>query len=359
MEISGYMVDVDYALTRLRESRARRVLVQSPLGLRGVAKKVCDKLAGEGFEVFVSSSSCWGGCDVAYGEASETGADAILHLGHTPFLRRDRIPTIYLECRYADDQPVRELGEKIVEAVGGFSKVGVGASVQWVNHLQTVKEILGGVGVEAVSAEPDMYAVHRAQVLGCDVSALKKIENRVEAYLVVGSVFHGLGIALLSEKPAYAADPNTQSVKELKTLRDRILRQRYAMIEAFRKARDIGVVVSLKPGQKRMGLAQRLNNLFRKHGKNSFIVTGDEITPTALEENRYDAYVNTACPRLCIEDQARFSKPMLLPAESLVALGLLDWAEMLERGLLMYPWGWADKSGEAFWKQLRVREVVI
>jgi hypothetical protein len=49
---------------------------------------------------------------------------------------------------------------------------------------------------------------------------------------------------------------------------------------------------------------------------------------------------------------------MLLPAESLVALGLLDWAEMLERGLLMYPWGWSDNSGEVFWKQLRVEEVV-
>jgi 2-(3-amino-3-carboxypropyl)histidine synthase len=358
MEISGYLVDIDYAVTRLRESRARKVLVQAPLGLKGVARKVCEKLEGEGFEVLISSSSCWGGCDVAYGEAAETGADAILHLGHTPFLRRDRIPTIYLECGYADDQPLRALAEKIAGAVGGFSKVGLGASVQWVNHLQTVMEILGGMGVDVVLAEPDMYAVHRAQVLGCDVSALKKIENRVEAYLVIGSVFHGLGIALLSEKPAYAADPHNQSVKELKTLRDRILRQRYASIEAFRKARDIGVVVSLKPGQKRMGLAMRLNNLLRKHGKNSFIVTGDEITPAVLEENRFDAYVNTACPRLCIEDQARFSKPMLLPAESLVALGLLDWAEMLERGLLMYPWGWADNSGEVFWKQLRVEEVV-
>jgi len=358
MEISGYVVDVDYALTRLRESRASRVLVQTPLGLRGVAMRVCEKLAGEGFEVFISSSNCWGACDVAYGEAAETGADAILHLGHSRFLTRDRAPTIYLECRYRDDRPLTALAEKIIEAVGMFPRVGLGASVQWISHLDTIKGVLESRGVEVLMEKPDMYAVHRAQVLGCDVSALKTVENRVDAYLVVGSVFHGLGIALLSEKPAFAADPHNQSVKALGEYRERILRQRYASIQAFRKAEDIGVVVSLKPGQKRMGLALRLNKLLRKHGKNSFIVTADEITPTAWDEHRFDAYVNTACPRLSIEDQPRFSKPLLLPAETLVALGLLDWFEMLSNGLLMYPWGWAGGSGEFFWKHLRAKEVV-
>jgi len=51
--------------------------------------------------------------------------------------------------------------------------------------------------------------------------------------------------------------------------------------------------------------------------------------------------VNTACPRLSVEDQERFRVPVLLPGEVLVALDVVRWDELLRRGLLSsYPQSW-------------------
>ena len=41
----------------------------------------------------------------------------------------------------------------------------------------------------------------------------------------------------------------------------------------------------------------------------------------------FDAYVNTACPRLALDDQSRFPVPLLSPAEFEIALGLRKWED--------------------------------
>ena len=46
-------------------------------------------------------------------------------------------------------------------------------------------------------------------------------------------------------------------------------------------------------------------------------------------EDIYEAFVNTACPRLSIEDQNRFKKPILLPMELAVALNRVSWEEII------------------------------
>ncbi|MEM4281084.1 MAG: diphthamide biosynthesis enzyme Dph2 [Candidatus Caldarchaeum sp.] len=352
--IEGCSVDLQHAVESLKEIGACRVLVQSPLGFRKIAVKVGEMLEKEGFDVTLSSSNCWGGCDVAYYEAFASDIDAIIHLGHSRFLRRDTRPTIYLECRYVDDRPLRSLIPQIAEALKGSGTVGLGSSVQWLDHLNVVADELKKTGLEILTAEPSMYAVETAQVLGCDVSALKKLENDVDAFLVVGSVFHGLGISLLTKKPSYAADPHTQKVKNLWEMRERILKQRYYNIERFKKCDNVAVLVSVKPGQKRLGMARKINRMLKSFGKNSFILVTDEITVNTVMENRFDGFVNTACPRLSIEDQSQFSKPVLLPAEAMISLGVLKWEEVVDMGFLMYPWGWTGQDMDRkFWKPLR------
>ncbi|MEM2555935.1 MAG: diphthamide biosynthesis enzyme Dph2 [Candidatus Caldarchaeum sp.] len=353
--IEGCSVDIDHAVNSLRRLGASRVLVQSPLGLRKIAARVGQILAEKGFDVAFSSSNCWGGCDIAYHEAAAMGADALIHLGHTPFLKKDRTQTIYLECRYAEDGALKSLVPEITETVKGFASVGVGSSVQWLDCLKVVVEELRRVGLKVLTAKPSMHAVETAQVLGCDVSALKTLENSVETYLVVGSVFHALGIALLTSKPCFAADPHTQKVKNLWEMRERILRQRHYNIERFKKCQNVAVLVSVKPGQKKLGLARRINSMLKNYGKNSCILAADEITPSTILENTFEAFVNTACPRLSIEDQSQFSKPVILPAEAMVAMNALSWEEVVDEGLLMYPWGWTGgQAADKFWRPLRM-----
>jgi len=353
--VNNYIIDIDKVISSLTALKASRVMIQSPLGLRGVAVKLAEHLVAQGYDVIFSSSNCWGGCDMAYSEAEKANADVLIHLGHSRFLKKDLKPTIYVECRYADPTPIKQLIPKIRKETEKFSSIGLAASVQWLDHLDIIAHSLEESGMRVVRENPSMYAIHTSQVLGCDVSSLKKVENQVEAFLVVGSVFHGLGIAVLTSKPVFAADPHTQKVSELTHLRNRILMQRYAHIEAFKSAENVAVLISIKPGQNRLGLARKVNSLLRKHGKNSFVLTADEITYITITENKFDAFVNTACPRLSVEDQAQFSKPLLLPAEVLVSLGLLQWEYVVENGLLMYPWGWAPRElAQKFWQGFEV-----
>ena len=356
--INNYRIELEEAVEKLREINASKLLVQSPLGLRAVAALVAEQLKKRGYDVILSSSNCWGGCDIAHTEAKHLNVEAIIHLGHSRFINQEQVPTIYLECRYADPSPVYALLEKVAEALKGFSKVGIGASVQWLDYVPLVKENLEHVGVKAFTAKPDMFSQYDSQVLGCDVSALKRLEEKVDSFIVLGSVFHALGMAVSTRKPVYAADPHTQTVKNLDKMRENILRQRYAQITRFRQSNSIGVLVSIKPGQKRLGLAKRINQILNTHGKNSTIVSADEITPSTILENRFEAFVNTACPRLSIEDQAQFAKPVLLPVETLVGLDLIDWSEVVEHGFLMYPWGWHNQEvGERFWRKMRLAQV--
>ncbi|MEM0381513.1 MAG: diphthamide biosynthesis enzyme Dph2 [Nitrososphaerota archaeon] len=321
----------------LRMVSPRRVLIQSPLGLRGMAEQLDRMVRQTGVEAIISSSPTWGGCDIAIEEARRVGADAIIHVGHAPFLSHTELPVLYVEARYRDYKPLRDLISSISTELekNGYRKVGVGLSVQWLNHLTQFTNDLRAMGYTVLVGEPGGHLAHRGQVLGCDYTSLKSIESMVDSFLVVGSVFHALGIALTSQKPTLMVDPHAQRVEWMSERAKRILATRYYMIQKFREARRVAILVSRKPGQYMMGLAQRLKKIIIDSGREASIIMSDEIDVNNLADFTYDAYVNTACPRLSIEDQARFPKPMLLPIEVLVATNTLSWEEVLERGLLL------------------------
>ncbi|GBC70446.1 hypothetical protein HRbin02_00213 [Candidatus Calditenuaceae archaeon HR02] len=319
----------------LKKSRPKRVLIQSPLGLRELAEQIGSMVSREGVDAFISSSPTWGGCDIAIEEARRVGADAIIHIGHAPFLPHVEFSVLYVEARYRDYKPLESLIEPITEALTGYKKVGVGMSVQWLNHLAKFIDDLSSRGYNAVAGEPGGHLIHRGQVLGCDYTSLKRIEHLVDCYVVVGSVFHALGAALISKKPVLMADPHSQKIEWMAERARRILATRYYMIQRFKEARRIAILVSRKPGQYMMGLAQKLKKILNENGREASIIVSDEIMMESIADFTYDAYINTACPRLSIEDQARFSKPLLLPVEAMVALGKTTWEEVLDKGLIL------------------------
>jgi 2-(3-amino-3-carboxypropyl)histidine synthase len=60
-----------------------------------------------------------------------------------------------------------------------------------------------------------------------------------------------------------------------------------------------------------------------------------EITPEMmLEFPSVEAYVNTACPRISLDDASKFKKPVLTINEALVVVGELSWEELCRKGLL-------------------------
>lgn len=312
----------------IRDNGFKRVLIQSPLGLRGEAVRVLHLLVAEGVEAVLSSSSCWGGCDVAYSQAKAVDADAVIHMGHSRFMERDEVPTYYLECRYTDSTPLLSLAKKFSQLCPQ-SSVGVGLTVQWLNGLEAFLGKLREHGLKPYVGEAEGVLRYRGQVLGCGYSSLLKLSNLVDCFLIVGSIFHGLGLALQTWKRVYAGDPHTQRITDLEKDVEKVLRVRYAQIELFKRAEKVGIIVSVKPGQRRMGLALRLKSMLEEAGKEADIVAVDEVEEESLIDFPYQGYVNTACPRLSIEDQARLQRPLLLPSEVSVALSRVKWESVI------------------------------
>ncbi|MCS6788293.1 MAG: diphthamide biosynthesis enzyme Dph2 [Aigarchaeota archaeon] len=324
----------------VRSNGFGRVMVQCPPGLTEAALEVSAALRSMGVDVVMSGSACWGGCDVSVKEAVGVGCDAVVHVGHARFVDVREVPVFYYEARYNDYEPLSDLLPKLREHLEGKRTVSLGMTVQWLDFLERFAEDLRAMGLEVLVGEPGGHLVHRGQVLGCDYSTMLPLDPLVDAHVVVGSVFHGLGLALTARKEVYAADPHAQRVTPLGELTRRTLMKRYGQIERFRSSRRVGVVVSVKPGQRYFGLARWIAERLRSKGYEAEVVVVDEVRPEELE-GRYEALVNTACPRLSVEDQERFRVPVLLPGEAMVALGELGWEELLERGLISpYPQGW-------------------
>jgi 2-(3-amino-3-carboxypropyl)histidine synthase len=328
MLIDGYRVEVKLARNWIRENHVKRVLVQAPSGLRNVASKLVEELSSSLEEILLHGGGCWGGCDLAVAHAQAVGADGIIHLGHARFLDEDPMPTLYLECRRANPEPLLRTLEKGMSALDGHERIGLGATVQWLDHLDQVKLLLERHGVITLTESPTRPLRYEGQVLGCAHQPFLQLSSKVEGYLVIGSRFHGLGLGLQTEKPVYFLDPELGALGGLNAEVERLLRSRYGYIERARGAGRMGVIVSVKPGQLRMRCAMRLKRLLEEAGRGAEILIMDDVNMEMLRDSGLEAFINTACPRLSIEDQEHIELPLLLPAEVLIMLGKAGWKEV-------------------------------
>ena len=90
----------------------------------------------------------------------------------------------------------------------------------------------------------------------------------------------------------------------------------------------------MKPGQKHIESALKVKGALEKMGKSAFILAVREFRPDVLAEfPSVEAYVNTACPRISLDDASRFKKPVLTVPEFMVVSGETSWETLLKKGL--------------------------
>ncbi|MCD6432133.1 diphthamide synthesis protein [Candidatus Bathyarchaeota archaeon] len=83
-----------------------------------------------------------------------------------------------------------------------------------------------------------------------------------------------------------------------------------------------------------METALTIKEKLEKTGKKAYIFAIREITPEILMEfPKVDAYVNTACPRVSLDDASKFQKPVLTINEARVLVGEISWEELCRKGL--------------------------
>lgn len=274
-------------------------LLQIPDGLKRRALKIADEIE----DVIIDCESCYGACDLAINEAKALGCDKIIHFGHSKLIETD-ILVEYKEIREKFD--IKPLLKKIDLKE---NRIGLISTLQFIDSLEEVKEFLEKSGKVVRIGKGRNY---HGQILGCDISSAKSIEKNVDAFLYIGSGnFHPLGLALKTEKPVYFLNIEKNKLENLKELKEKFLKQRYAAIALAKDAKTFGILVSVKPGQMNLKLAKEIKNKLESDGKKAYILAFNEIKPEKLEGFDLDCYINTACPRIAIDNRIEFKKPIL------------------------------------------------
>ena len=337
-------------LERLSATGAETVALQFPEGLKRQAWQFADELKKHGYSVIISGAPCWGACDLDIGALND--ADVLIHYGHAPVDDTKGVIYEYLtQDIFADTDgeggqlptadEFRALLKEAVSLFGADSgkppeKIGLVTTIQHVHELPRVAGLLKETGIEGIIAKGSSRTPYAGQVLGCSYHAA--VNTGCADILFIGTgVFHPTGIALSagvgvgggdrkdgspgSPARVVALDPFMKKVQLIST--DRLLRQRFAKIEKAKSAERFGIIVSKKSGQRREELARRLLALSEK----AYLITLGEITPDSLLNLGFDAYVNTSCPRLAYDDQARYPVPMLSPQEFEIVCGVRRWED--------------------------------
>jgi len=280
-------------------------ILQVPDGLKRKTLKIADELE----DVLIDCESCFGACDLAIQEAKVLGCEKIIHYGHSKILETE-IPVEYIELRQ-DYDPIPVL-EKELDKIKE-EKIGLISTLQFLDSLEKAKKFLEEKNKTVKIGKGKFYS---GQILGCDISSANVIEKEVDAFLYIGSgKFHPLGIALKTKKPVYALDVEKSEITDLRELKEKFLKQRYAAIALAKDAKKFGILVSVKSGQLNLELAKKIKNKLEEKGKKPYILIFNEIKPEKLEGLELDCYINTACPRIAIENRTEFKKPILNPDE--------------------------------------------
>ncbi|RMF91593.1 MAG: diphthamide biosynthesis enzyme Dph2 [Methanobacteriota archaeon] len=310
----------------IKEGGYRRVLIQLPEGLKERAAEISERLTGEtGCTVIISGDPCYGACDLADSEAEALGCSALFHFGHSQILKNTAVPVHYVEVKSGWD-PLPLLARNI-ELLP--RRLGLVTTVQHVHLLGAVASFLKDAGFDVRIGRAGGRAAYEGQVLGCSFASARDVADEVDAFLYIGTGdFHPLGVALSTGKKVLALDLEKGELRDMDGLKDAMLRRRFAQIAKAKEAKSFGIVVGEKQGQRRLGLATRLLKTLEEHGRRGYLISLREITPDALLPFRHmDAFVNTACPRVTVDDAERYPKPLLTPVELEIVLGTGEWED--------------------------------
>lgn len=301
-------------------SDSMKILLQFPEGLKREALKHAKKLEAEGNEVVISASPTFGACDLAIDEARKVGAEKLVHFGHAEFHHVD----FNVEYVPYEINASLEVLPNTLDMLKEFNKICLLTTIQHVHQLPDVKRFYEENGKEVVLNRPNGFAKVNGQVLGCDDGNVMVLDRQVDAFVYFGGgLFHPLGALLQTTKPFFIADPFQNRVECIDGMRETYRKRSRGKVLASLDAKNFGILVSTKNGQYNMNLARILKKRIEGYGLNAAILVSNTLDFDSINNMlEFDAFVNTACPRIAIDDTERLRKPLLSANELMEVLKL-------------------------------------
>ncbi len=297
---------------KLSEIGAKRVMVQIPEGLKTKAYDIYSELRSGGFAPMISVEPCFGACDLRDAEAKELGCDALLHIGHSDFGVKPKLPVVYDDWA-SDFDPVNVVAAHMGE-LDGFSSIGLAATVQHVGSLGHAKSFLESKGKRALVGKSGM--LREGQVLGCDCSSALSVSGGADCFIYIGGgLFHAEALARSTGKPVFRVNPEDSSFTQIPYDAKKAEIRRLMRIEKARQKKRFAVFLCTKPGQRRAKEAFDTLKALRSSGRDTILITADMLTPEKITGMGIDVIVNTACPRI-YDDQKAFGAIILQPGDA-------------------------------------------
>ena len=77
----------------------------------------------------------------------------------------------------------------------------------------------------------------------------------------------------------------------------------------------------MKPGQKMITTAETLQNQLQNRGKQAIILVFNEVrSDRLLNLPQIDAFIDLACPRIALDDEEQYNRPVLTLDELAIVL---------------------------------------
>ena len=182
-------------------------------------------------------------------------------------------------------------------------RVALVTNIQHLHKLGEVKKQLTVAGKTVFLA---------GQILGCRAESAAKFENKVDAFLYIGSgQFHPLKVAMETQKQVFCWNPKTKgmsviSEKTKQEYEDFKMRQ----LNRFYHAKRVGILISTKTGQSDNKIntfsvdlkMKKALQLKARKDKEYYLFAFDTLNIYELENFPFiDCWVNTACSRIADE----------------------------------------------------------
>ncbi len=360
MDLSRHEFELDDLVERIKKNDTKLVALQIPEGLKMQALEMMDQIETQtSARVVLSADPCYGACDLVHDKMQNIGVELVAHMGHSQMNIESGMPTQFIPVTYDGspeiapvipylnahrnialerlNNPSKPVQDEL-EAIGKFqdmvgrvapltdTKLGLVGSIQHLHLLPTYKKYLEEAGFDVTVPVGGARLTFPGQVLGCNYSG---DDPTVGHYIFLGSGdFHPIGLVLHTGKPLAMLDPYTSEATEMGRERiELILRQRSALIMSSMDKNRFGILIGSKPGQMRRNLALRMKNKLEKHGKKGYLLAMEHVGPELIDFYPVDVFVNTACPRIAIDDAVKYAKPMITPYELEVVLGEKRWED--------------------------------
>ncbi|MBN2141810.1 diphthamide synthesis protein [Candidatus Woesearchaeota archaeon] len=221
-----------------------------------------------------------------------------------------------IEARYSGKSI--SLSPKVIEHIKtkGYKKVALYASVQFTQVLEEVIKQVESLGAEVISSKP-MRTSERYQLLGCiSYKSALRLEEEPDAFLYIGDgAFHPRALVLAQKdeesfKEIIRYDPITGSMSIMgREDCDKIFKKYQASLAKILMSKEIGVIITLKPGQQQFKVSRKLRELFPD--KNFYFFATEQLDMSQAEDfNFIEAWINTACPRIGFDDAAEMNVAM-------------------------------------------------